>query len=319
MLIELERIVTRTTTRRRRPRSTWLRRHCIATGALALSISSLPAQSPASWTASLSLPLNPLPIGVCGAVSLRMTDPATGDVPRDPAGQRVLISDFDVVVAGAGPLDVAGELTAPSVWTACACQGAMVGSGATVTATYPGATVPAARRVTGVAFSVSAPFKVGSAMGGIDPPSCQALKSKGATTGTGLSGSPVSGASPTSRAPTAVSGGTQGGSGAATALTSPALVVVVRAQWTLPDNGTSGTLANGSCGVVIGKFLDPNILDTDVAVVTGTTASNGQHLTYSPTVSAGAVTLKVCVDQTGAALPSPVQLSGRKVNVLVLR
>ena len=167
-----------------------MRRSClcaIAGAVLAPAIAF--AQSP--WTTSIAATLNPLPIGGCGAVALRIVDPATTDVPRTPSGERVSISDFDFTIAGADPLGVAGQFTAPSVWVACACQGATVRSSATVTATYPAKALAPAKAVSGVAFSVSAPFVVGPAMGATEPPACQLLKSQLGSSGTPLAESTV--------------------------------------------------------------------------------------------------------------------------------
>ena len=46
------------------------------------------AQGP--WTVSLRATMDPLPIGMCGAVWLTVMDPAVKDAPRRPNGARRL-------------------------------------------------------------------------------------------------------------------------------------------------------------------------------------------------------------------------------------
>ena len=301
-------------------RRAFVRRACaraIAGAVLAPAIAF--GQSP--WTTALTATLNPLPIGGCGAVALRLVDPATGDVPRSPGGDRVSISDFDFAIAGVDPFGVAGQFTAPSVWVACACQGATVRSAATVTATYPAKALAPAKAVSGVAFSVSAPFVVGPAMGATEPPACQVLKSRLGSVGTPLSESTVERSTLPSGTVTTTSG-TQSPTTSTAGGTALPLTVVVRAQWTLPDDGSYPALSPGVCSIINGKYNDPKILGSDVALISGSSFSNGEYLTYTATVNPGALTIKVCYNKNVMAQQTAsgyLQLNGRRVNVLVLR
>ncbi|MEO6525905.1 MAG: hypothetical protein ABIP93_04720 [Gemmatimonadaceae bacterium] len=122
--------------------------------------------------------MNPLPIASCGAAYLRMLDPATKDRPRNPQGVLVSIADFDMTVTGATATDVAGEQVGPTNWSACACQGATVGSTATITASYPAKMLAEKARVPGVVFQVTAPLTIGKPQGAGDTRACLALKTQ---------------------------------------------------------------------------------------------------------------------------------------------
>jgi hypothetical protein len=134
------------------------------------------AQNP--WTVTLTATVNPLAIGGCGPVRLTLTDPATKAWPRNPAGNYVALSDFDLSVASVDPTGVAGEYNGPSIWSACACQGATVGSSATITAAYPAQALAPKKRVPGVALQATATFIVGAPRGSYEPASCATLKTQ---------------------------------------------------------------------------------------------------------------------------------------------
>lgn len=128
------------------------------------------AQAP--WTVVVTPSMNPLPVGMCGAVGVTVTDPATGEVPRGPDGYRITISDFDMTVAAAGGPTVVGRSIDVSHWVVCACQGAAVGSAATITATYPAKALSIRSRVSGVDFQATAPFTLARAKGTLNPSGC---------------------------------------------------------------------------------------------------------------------------------------------------
>lgn len=129
------------------------------------------AQGP--WTVALTHTMNPLPAGFCAALQVTLFDPVTKEVPRNPLGYRVSMADFDIAVTStSGNAAVAQQLDA-SHWSACACQGG-AGSVATVTATYPSQSLPAAARVPGVAFQRSTSFTVSPPKGAVNPAGCAA-------------------------------------------------------------------------------------------------------------------------------------------------
>ena len=125
------------------------------------------AQGPITVTVTPTL--NPLPIGLCGAVQLSVVDPATRDMPRNALGARVTIADFDMTVAGAS---VVGYQIDASHFAACACQGGTAGSTATVTATYPARSLAQRAQVAGVPRQTQATFTIATAKGGVNPPGC---------------------------------------------------------------------------------------------------------------------------------------------------
>ena len=145
--------------------------------ALALFATPAPARAQSPWAVSVAPSMNPLPIGLCVAARLSMLDPATKDRPRNPQGVLISIGDFDMSVAGAGATDVAGDQVGPTNWSVCACQGATVGSTATITASYPAKLLSEKSRVPGVAFQVTAPLVIAKPAGAADVRACQAIKS----------------------------------------------------------------------------------------------------------------------------------------------
>ena len=134
------------------------------------------AHAQVPWTVTLTPTVNPLAIGGCGPVAMTLTDSTGRNVPRNPLGQRVSIADFDMSVTSTGPRAVAGEYNGPSIWSACACQAATVGSSATITATYPAQSLSQKQVVPGVAFQATTSFTIAKPRGSYEPLSCQALK-----------------------------------------------------------------------------------------------------------------------------------------------
>ena len=141
------------------------------------------AQSP--WKVTLIPTLDPLPIGLCAAIQIKLVDAAGVDVPRNARGTRVTIADFDIAVTAPDGKSVAAQRIDDSHWSACACQGAAEGTVGTVTATYPAARLDARARVPDVAFQTTAPFTVAAAKGAVNPPACLTAAASEASRGAG--------------------------------------------------------------------------------------------------------------------------------------
>lgn len=144
----------------------------LVVGMLLLSSTAV-AQTP-QWNVTLTPTLNPLPIGLCGAVHLTLMDPATKDVPRNPKGQRITMADFDLTISGTA---IAGHQIDASHFEACGCQSGVIGTTATITAKYPAQFLPAAARVPGIAFQKTATVKLDTSKGSVNPQSCVTLVS----------------------------------------------------------------------------------------------------------------------------------------------
>lgn len=147
------------------------------TCAAILTTSIASAQTP-QWNVELTPTLSPLPIGLCGAIHLKLTDPATKDVPRTPQGYRITMADFDLSVNG-GTAAAANQIDAAH-FEACGCQGATVGTTVLVTARYPAQYLAPAARVPGVAIEKTASFTIGPAKGGMNSAGCATLASSAA-------------------------------------------------------------------------------------------------------------------------------------------
>lgn len=130
------------------------------------------AQGP--WTVAVTPTMDPLPVGFCGAIHLSVFDGSSQEVPRNPQGFRVTLADFDIAVRATGVGSVLARQIDASHWLACACQGAAVGTVATVTATYPARSLPDTVRVRGVALERSATFALSAAKGKGNPSGCVA-------------------------------------------------------------------------------------------------------------------------------------------------
>ena len=142
--------------------------------ALAILSTTARAQTPtAPWTVTVRPTLNPTPAGSCGAVSVTIMD-ARNDVPRNAAGLRVTIADFDMAVTAPDGKSLAGQYIDPYHWSVCACQGAPEGTVGTITATYPARMLDAKARVQGVAMDVTTTVATAKPNGTFNPPSCSA-------------------------------------------------------------------------------------------------------------------------------------------------
>lgn len=131
------------------------------------------AQERAPWTATVSMTRKVLAVGECSAVSLVLKS-ANGESPRGPNGQLVSMADFDLSAGGSSERSVVGKYDGANYFAVCACPKALVGTVATVTATYPSKWIAPKVRIPGVAFTTttSAPIVGGSSSG--NPPGCDA-------------------------------------------------------------------------------------------------------------------------------------------------
>jgi microsomal dipeptidase-like Zn-dependent dipeptidase len=128
------------------------------------------AQSP--WSLTLRPASPSLRAGECTPVYLDLLNASGRDSPRNPAGMKVSIADFDMSVTGGA---VVGRYDGPSAWSACACP-ASAGVSATITASYPARGLALKARVSGVAFQTSITVPVGERRGSGVPIGCEALK-----------------------------------------------------------------------------------------------------------------------------------------------
>ena len=136
------------------------------------------AHAQVPWSVSITPTVNPLAIGGCTQVRLVLSDPATKDWPRNASGNTVSLADFDWTITGVDRAGVAGAYNGPSIWSACACQGATVGSTATITATYPAQQLAEKKRATGVAFQATATFTIAKPRSANDVDACLLVKSQ---------------------------------------------------------------------------------------------------------------------------------------------
>ncbi|HYN81927.1 MAG TPA: hypothetical protein VES88_10530 [Gemmatimonadaceae bacterium] len=134
--------------------------------------------------------MNPLPIGTCAAVRLEIRDPKTRDIPRNPSGKYVTITDFDMSVTADGGA-VAAQWQDPYHLLACGCQRGTAGSSAVVTAKYPARALAQASRVPGVSVEAAGNFSLARALSASDPPSCAVQSAAAAIPGTGAT--PITG------------------------------------------------------------------------------------------------------------------------------
>ena len=143
------------------------------------------AQTPTPpWTVIVTPTMNPVPAGFCGAVALAISD-ARNDIPRNAAGARVTIADFDMAVTSSDGTSFVGQSIDAYHWSVCACQGAAEGTVATITANYPARALAARSRVPGVTMEVSATVAAANAKGTNNPPGCSAAQSTVAQTPAG--------------------------------------------------------------------------------------------------------------------------------------
>ena len=149
---------------------------CLLATMLAPSVAH--AQSP--WSVTVKPTVDPLAIGSCGAVWVTLLDAAGKDRPRGPTGQYVTLADFDMRVTSTNPSAVVGKYNGASIWSVCACQSAKVRDSATVTASYPAASLPAKARAPGVSFVKTATFSIKRKAGTWEPEGCSELKAANA-------------------------------------------------------------------------------------------------------------------------------------------
>ncbi len=123
------------------------------------------------WTVTVTATLNPLPIPFCGAVRVDITDPKTGQRPRNPAGALMGAADFDLSVTSPDPKAMVGQLNDPTNFLVCACLAGAVG---TITASYPANRLSAKARVPGVAFQTTATVTLAAAKGNVEAVGCKA-------------------------------------------------------------------------------------------------------------------------------------------------
>ena len=157
-----------------------LRQRCFALVlAIAIAIASpLVALAQSPWNVVITPTMDPLPIGVCGAVRLSILDASGNDAPRNSNGARVTIADFDMRVTADDRRAVVGSRIDDYHWSVCACQSAKVGSTATITATYPAAALAERARVPDVHLETSAPVTIKAAMGAQEPAGCAKAKAE---------------------------------------------------------------------------------------------------------------------------------------------
>jgi hypothetical protein len=119
--------------------------------------------------------MNPLPLGMCAAVDLRVWWNGAPSPPYDPMGGPVVMAHFDLSVNGG--TSVAGHRIDQMHYEVCGCQGGEAGSKATVTATYPTKEWALKTRMwPGVSFQQSVTFALASPNGTANPPACDSLK-----------------------------------------------------------------------------------------------------------------------------------------------
>jgi hypothetical protein len=202
------------------------------------------------WTVELTPTLSPLPIGLCGAVQLKLLDPVTKDVPRTPQGYRITLADFDLSVSGG--TSAAGNQIDASHYEVCGCQGASAGATATVTARYPAQSLSANARVPGVSIQQSATFTLAAPKGTLNPQSCVTLANNagaapiGATRGTPLRNPPAPPSTPNQNQPV----GTAPATGRTPGTIVPAAPAPAAAAL-VPANPTGFTAGQGGPGEVL--------------------------------------------------------------------
>ena len=79
------------------------------------------AQDP--WNTKISSSVNPLPVGSCSSVSIALLDSMGKDIPRNPAGWRVSLADFDMAVASEAPGAMAGVYNGANSFSVCGVRG----------------------------------------------------------------------------------------------------------------------------------------------------------------------------------------------------
>ena len=126
------------------------------------------------WTVAISPSATTVAVGNCQLVYIDLTDETGKDRPRRPGGMRVSLADFDWSASGEQPGAAVGKYDGPNSWSVCACQGAVVGSLITITATYPAASLPDKVRVPGLAFRSTTHLPIHAPYGTSNPAGCDA-------------------------------------------------------------------------------------------------------------------------------------------------
>ena len=124
------------------------------------------------WTVTVTPTVNPLPVGSCGAVWVKVFDPKVRDTPRNPSGTLITLADFDLTVTTPDGKSMVGQYLDAYHWSVCGCQGGTVGAAGTITARYPGQLLSERTRVANVAFETTATVILAKAAGGWNPPGC---------------------------------------------------------------------------------------------------------------------------------------------------
>ena len=146
-----------------------LLRPSILSAFAALLVLPVAASAQSRWTVTIA-PMSPVPVGSCAAVRVEVKDAETGQVPRNPSGDRVTIAEFDMTVSGGGS---APQYQDAYHLLACACQGGSVGATGVITATYPAAVLPQSMRVPGVTARGTGSFAIGKPDNStFNPPGC---------------------------------------------------------------------------------------------------------------------------------------------------
>ena len=127
-----------------------------------------------AWTVTITPTMDPLPIGYCGAVLIKLVDPASSERPRNGAGYLMSMADFDMSVTSASAGAVAGQQIDAGHWAVCACQAGVEGASATITASYPASRLLRSEQVAGVPFKTTTTVTLAKAKGAINPPACMA-------------------------------------------------------------------------------------------------------------------------------------------------
>lgn len=113
------------------------------------------AQTADPWGTTLSMTKTNILLGQCNVVALFLYDSATREWPRGPSGNRIAMADFDLSVSATTPQSAVGLYNGPNHYSVCACSKGPIGTIATVTATYPSATIAPRAKVAGLAFTTS--------------------------------------------------------------------------------------------------------------------------------------------------------------------
>ena len=133
------------------------------------------------WAVTLTPSVRLLTIGNCSPISIDLRDATGKEYPRNPKGALVSLADFDMSVTAVQDGAVVGRYDGVNAWAVCGCQGAAIGTTATITATYPGRALVEAGRVPGVAFQSSTTISLAQPPGTANPIGCGSLQTRAPT------------------------------------------------------------------------------------------------------------------------------------------